>query len=89
MWTVNDRRFLKSLRIEPDEPPPAPRRYHAEPGVIEGEYVIVDKGRKPFGIRHMRLTNFPDPRAAAADIARQLNEEHERQREQRNGKSAE
>jgi hypothetical protein len=76
MWTEADRRLLRSMRIECDAPPPPLPplpRFRAVPTGLTGWYRVVD------GVRPMLdfgPENFRDPRAAAEDSARQLNERH-------------
>lgn len=75
MWTQVDLRFLRSLRIESDAIAPL-GRFRVEPSDVEGEYRVIDSLRKyraafDFG------TDWQDPRGAAEDLARQLNEKHE------------
>ena len=78
MWTENDKRFLRSLRITSDQPPtplPPLPRFRAVPTAMTGWYRVVDgKRRRPmvdFGPE-----NFSDPMAAAEDTARQMNKRH-------------
>lgn len=78
MWTNDDRRFLRSLRIAADQPPPSLPplpRFRVVPTPMKGWYRILDGGRRravlDFGPEH-----FCDPRAAAEDYARQLNDQH-------------
>lgn len=75
MWTKADERFLRTLRIESTHPPAPLPRFRVEPSDVEGEYRVVDALRQyrptfDFG------TDWKDPRAAAEDLAAQLNEKH-------------
>ena len=75
MWSTNDKRFLRSLRIEQDEPAPPSPRFVVEPGVNDGDFVVVDRKRRTTAIVFTPRA-FRDPRPAAEDLARQLNEKH-------------
>lgn len=75
MWTKADERFLRSMRIVAADAPPALPRFRVEQSAIEGEYTVIDS------LRHFKAafdfgTDWQDPRAAAEDLARQLNEKH-------------
>lgn len=75
MWSKPDTAFLRSLRILATDPPPPLPRFRVEPGDIEGWYRVIDALRQyrsafEFG------PDWKDPRAAAEDLARQLNEKH-------------
>lgn len=77
MWTTDDRRFLRSMRIASDgEGPPALPplpRFVVVPTAVNGWYRINDRvRRRPF--LDFGPENFPDPRAAAEDEAQRLNE---------------
>lgn len=84
-WSVNDKRFLRSLRIEADDdPPPMPPmpRFLAMPTALTGWYRVVDSVRRrpmlDFG-----PDNSKDPRADAEDSARKMNERYEASRAHR------
>lgn len=69
-WSRDDRAFLRSLRIAAADPPPPLPRFRVEPSDVAGwQYRRL---RSVVGL----CEAFPDPRAAAEDLARQLNEEH-------------
>lgn len=75
MWTKADEKVLRSMRIEATDPPAPLPRFRVEPSEVEGEYQVVDS------LRHFKPafdfgTDWTDPRAAAEDLARQLNEKH-------------
>lgn len=75
-WAEDDRAFLRSLRIEANEPAPTPsHRFVVEPGVIDGEFHVVDRQKRSkdhiFG-----PPAWKQPREAAEDFARQMNEKH-------------
>lgn len=74
MWTEADRRFLRSMRIDGGEGPPPLTRFVVEPGTTDGEFHVVDR-RKRFA-DHVFGTGWTDPRAAAEDFARQMNDTH-------------
>lgn len=76
MLTESDRRFLRSLRITADDmPAPLPRlpRFRAVPTAVRGWYRVVDGVRRK-AVEDFGPENFKDPRAAAEDVARQMNE---------------
>lgn len=78
MWTKDDLRLLRSMRIDAADPPEALPRFRVEPGDIDGWYRVIDvvRGFRPsfdFG------PDWQDPRAAAEDLAGQLNEKHRTQ----------
>lgn len=74
-WSINDSRFLRSLRIVADEPPTPSLRFVVEPGKVDGEFNVRDQlGR--FSDHVFTPKNFKDTKAAAEDFARQLNEKH-------------
>lgn len=76
MFTESDRRFLRSLRIRADAmPPPLPRlpRFRAVPTAVSGWYRVIDGVRRR-AVEDFGPENFKDPRAAAEDVARQMNE---------------
>jgi hypothetical protein len=75
MWTLNDQRFLRSLRIVADDPAAASPRFVVEPGAHEGEFVVIDRQRRTTAIVFTPRA-FREPRPAAEDLARQLNEKH-------------
>jgi len=57
------------------EPAPPSPRFVVEPGKVPGEYNMVDR------LRRSRVTvftpsAFKNPRAAAEDVARQMNEKY-------------
>lgn len=75
MWTKADEKYLRSMRVVATDPPAPLPRFRVEPSDVEGWYRVVDALRKfkpafDFG------TDWRDPRAAAEDLARQLNEKH-------------
>lgn len=75
MWTEDDKRFLRSMRIKADAPPtalPPLPRYRAVPTALAGWYRVVD-GRRRRPVEDFGPENFKDPRAAAEDVARQMN----------------
>lgn len=79
MWTEADRRFLRSLRIAADDLPPPLLplpRFRAVPTALTGWYRVVD-GLRRRPVWDFGPENFADPRAAAEDAARQMNERHE------------
>lgn len=76
MWSTSDKRFLRSMGIAIDAPPtplPPLPRFYVVPTALPGWYRVMDwRRRKPmcdFGPEH-----FKDPRAAAEDYARQMND---------------
>jgi hypothetical protein len=75
MWSIADQRFLRSLRIASTNPPAPLPRFRVEVSEIEGGYRVVDALRK-FRTTHEVGQEFADPRAAAEDIAAQLNTKH-------------
>lgn len=78
-WTLTDRRFLRSLRIVADAPAPPSPRFVVEPWMNPGEFVLVDRvglGRSAGAMTVFTPSSFKDPRAAAEDVARQMNEKH-------------
>jgi hypothetical protein len=75
MWSKADALFLRSLRIVAADPPAPLPRFRVEASDIEGEYRVIDTLRRyrsafEFG------PDWKDPRAAAEDLAGQLNEKH-------------
>jgi hypothetical protein len=74
-WSVSDKKFLRSLRVVADEPAAPSLRFVVERGKNVGEFNVIDRQRRS---RSTVCTPaaFADPRAAAEDIARQLNEKH-------------
>lgn len=74
-WSLNDQRFLRSLRIVADEPPTPSPRFYVEPGKVAGEYNVVDKTGR-FSEHVFTPKNFKDTKASAEDFAKQLNEKH-------------
>ena len=80
MWSKTDARFLHSLRIVADAPAPPLPRFVVEPGVNAGEYILVDRvgrGRYAGAATVFTPSSFADPRAAAEDVARQMNEKYQ------------
>lgn len=75
-WSVNDRRFLRSLRIVADEPAPASARFVVEPGRVTGEFHVVDREHRLND--HIFGKGFKRPRDAAEDFARQMNVKHKK-----------
>lgn len=78
-WSIADKRFLRALRIVADAPAPPLPRFVVEPGMNAGEFVLVDRvgrGRYAGATTVFTPASFPDPRAAAEDVARQMNEKH-------------
>ena len=73
VWTLNDRRFLRSMRIASSDPPDPLPRFRVEPSRVEGYYAIVDAERKWRSTFEFGGKEFPDPRAAAENYAAQLN----------------
>ena len=77
MWTEADKKFLRSLRVQVDRPlaplPPLPR-FRVLPIAIKGWYRVIDAQRRSKPVCDFGPENFPDPRLAAEDYARQLNE---------------
>lgn len=79
-WSVSDKRFLRSMRIVADAPAPPLPRFVVEPGMNEGEFVLVDRhgrGRYAAATTVFTPASFQDPRAAAEDVARQMNEKYQ------------
>lgn len=74
-WSVTDRRFLRSLRVVADAPAPPSPRFVVEPGVIDGECQVVDREGR-FSAHIFGPKAFRDPKTAAEDFARQMNEKH-------------
>lgn len=76
-WSVEDAKFLRSLRIVADEPAPPSPRFVVEPGKNAGEFQVVDRlkrsGDHVFTKKAFKGQNL---RAAAEDFARQMNEKH-------------
>ena len=84
-WTVDDRRFMRSLRIVADDPAPPLPRFVVEPGMNVGEYILIDRyarGRYAGGATVFTPKSFENPRAAADDVARQMNEKYRTESEQ-------
>lgn len=79
-WWKSDQEFLRSLRIVADDPAPPLPRFVVEPGVNEGEFLVIDRVARS---RYAGATTvftprcFKDPRAAAEDVARQMNEKYQ------------
>jgi len=76
MWTLADQKFLRSLRITPDAQPPPLPRFRVEAGTVDGEYHVIDQLRKyrvafVFGVEWKGKA-----RAAAEQLAGELNEKH-------------
>jgi hypothetical protein len=76
MWSKSDARFLRSLRIESTNPPAPLPRFRVEPSDIEGGYRVIDSNRKHRSVYEVDQSTFNDPRAAAEDIAAQMNAKH-------------
>lgn len=74
-WSINDKRFLRSLRIVADAPAPASPRFVVMAGKHAGEYNVVDRLNR-CADHVFTPDNFDDPKAAADDFAQQLNEKH-------------
>lgn len=77
VWTKADARYLKSLRVEVDDPPPALPRFQVEP-IADGEYQVIDALLK-HRATHTISAQFENPRAVAEAIADELNQKYERQ----------
>ena len=77
MWTKADETFLRRMRIAPVDPPTPLPRFRVEPAEIDGWYRVIDAVRS-FETKSEFGPPFKDPRAAAEDLARQLNEKHMR-----------
>lgn len=78
-WWVSDQRFLRSMRIVADAPAPPLPRFVVEPGANDGEFLVVDRvarGRYAGATTVFTPRCFQDPRAAAEDVARQMNEKY-------------
>lgn len=73
-WSLNDKRFLRSLRIVADAPAPPSPRFVVEPGTVDGEYHVVDR-LKRFN-DYIVNKSYKDPKAAANEYARQMNAKH-------------
>jgi len=71
MWTQDDLRYLRSLRIESTNPPEPLPRFQVEPSEVDGEYRVIDRTHptRKFEFGPM----WPDPRRAAEDYAHHLN----------------
>lgn len=73
-WSLTDRRFLRSLRVKAGEPPPPSKRFVVEPGIVDGEFHVVDRQKR---FRDYILgSGFQDARSAAEEYARQMNDTH-------------
>lgn len=78
-WWVSDAQFLRSLRIVADAPAPPLPRFVVEPGAHEGEFLVIDRyARSRYAGAATVFTPacFKNPRAAADDVARQMNEKY-------------
>lgn len=80
-WSISDKRFLKSLEIATTDPPAPLPRFRVEPSDVAGRYwvyQVIEKGKRTavLTVADVGSPEFPDPRAAAEEIARQKNEEH-------------
>lgn len=73
-WSTNDEGFLRSLRITADEPAPSSPRFVVEPGVIDGEFHVVDREKRFKD--HIFGKGWKNRRVNAEDFARQMNEKH-------------
>lgn len=74
-WSINDARFLRSLRIVADAPPPPSLRFVVEPGAVDGTFDVVDRQRR-FHTHSFAPKEFKQPRAAAEAFATQMNTKH-------------
>ena len=77
MWTRTDERFLRSMRIRSTDPPAALPRFRVEPSRVAGRYLVIDAERDFKPVADVGAKDFPDPRAAAEELARQRNAGHE------------
>jgi len=74
-WTKADATFLRSLRVAWSGPPPPLPRFRVEPSAVDDEgYRVIDTWRKFRSVVECGPKEFKDPRAAAEDVARQMNE---------------
>lgn len=73
-WTVSDKRFLRSLRVVADAPAPPSKRFVVEPGMVKGEYHVIDREGRFHP--HIFGKGWKIPRASADGFAQQMNEKH-------------
>lgn len=78
VWSNSDKRYLRSLRIEFENPPQPLPRFQVEPSETEGEYSVIDRLNQ-YRETHVIAAHFENPREMADAIANELNEKHERQ----------
>lgn len=76
MWTENDKRYLRSLRIVSSDPPSPLPRFQVETAAVEGEYQVIDRLIQ-FRATHTIAATFNDPRSVADAIATELNTKYE------------
>lgn len=77
MWTVNDKRFLRSMRIQSTDPPVPLPRFRVEPAATKGWYRVIDSVFRPVvEIEKFGPKSIPNARAAADDKAAELNAKH-------------
>lgn len=75
MWTLADKRYLRALKVQADDPPPPLPRFQVVPAQA-GEYEVIDRLVK-FRATHTIAATFDNPRAVAEAIADALNQKYE------------
>lgn len=77
MWSLRDEKFLRTMRIASSPPPVDLPRFRVEPSDREGWYRVYDAHRLPQFVLSGEIgPPIENPRAAAEDLAAQLNEKH-------------
>lgn len=83
MWGPADMQFLRSMRIAATNPPAPLPRFRVEPTKLPGWYRVIDAAVRYKPVNDFGPDSFSDPRGAAEDLARQRNEQHEREQSKR------
>lgn len=76
MWTTNDKRFLRSLRIASANPPTPLGRFRVCPSEVDGRYIVYDTHRKNRSVYDVGPDEFQDPYLAAGDLAAKENSKY-------------